>query len=218
MIELLFFVIAVLIVRHYLHQLAVGRPAKVGSRPAGGELKQMLEYAEKLYLEKKYLSAEKVYLKVLKLDHKHAQAYRRLGLIYAAQKNYDEAIESFQIAAHLDASATNYFNLGVAFFENVNYIKALAAFEKGLIFDNNAELQTALGKTHLKLNHPSEAVSAFTKATEAKETKANLMHLAEALIEGGKREEAGEVYRKVLKIDPSDNKARRFLKMPASVS
>lgn len=216
MLELIFFIFAVGLVGYYFRQLSHGRPAKVGRKAGAGELTQLSEYAEKLYLQRKYLSAEKVYLKILKLDHKNVVAYRRLGLIYSAQKNYDEAIESFQIAAHLDPTTVNFFNLGVAFYENSNFVKALAAFEKGLIFGATAELYAALGKTQLKLNNTTQGVHSFEKAVQLKGDKKLLSQLAEIYMLAGRNDEAMQTYEKVLKIDPTDAKAKRFTKKTAT--
>lgn len=193
MMELIFFGGVIALVAHNLRQLGVGRPAKVGHHAVSAELKQLMEYAERAYLERKYLSAEKLYLKALKMDHKNALAYRRIGLIYSAQKNYDEAIESFQIASHLDPSAVNHFNLGVAYYENSNYIKALAAFEKGLIFKNSADLYNALGKVHQRMHHPDEAIAAFRKAAELGKNPNHLRNLAEALKQAGQTDEAKKI-------------------------
>ncbi len=218
MLELVFFVAVVALVYRNLRQLSIGRPAKVGGKSVSAEMNQLVEYAERSYLERKYLSAEKLYLRLLKLDHKNTVAYRRLGLIYSAQKNYDEAIESFQIAAHLDPSAVNYYNLGIAMFENSNYIKALAAFEKGLIFEASADLYDAVGRAHLKMSHLAEAIESFKKSTEKSKNKKHFLHLAEAYELAHKKDEAKQTYEKVLKLDPKDQKALRFLHRPVQVS
>ena len=217
MLEVVFFAVAVALVGHYLRQMSPGRPARVGAKTVSGELTQLVEYADRAYLEKKYLSAEKLYLKILKIDHKNASAYRRIGLIYSAQRKYPDAIESFQVAAHLDPSAVNYYNLGVTYYENANYIKAIAAFDKGLIFDQTPDLYDAIGRTQLNLNHPNEAVEAFEKATANPKNKQHLTHLAEAYELVGKKDLAKVTYEKILKIDPKDVKAARALRRPATV-
>ncbi len=217
MLEIAFFAVAVALVAHYLRQMSPGRPAKVGAKTVSSEITQLVEYADRAYLEKKFLSAEKLYLKILKLDHKNAAAYRRIGLIYSAQRKYPDAIESFQVAAHLDPSAVNYYNLGVTYYENGNYIKAMAALDKGLIFDQTPDLYDAIGRSQLKLNHHNEAIEALEKATSNPKNKHHLTHLAEAYELVGKKEEAKAAYEKVLKLDPTDVKAARALHRPATV-
>lgn len=214
--EIVFFIAAIAVVVHFLRQVVHGRPAKVGTKQTSIQLNELAEYADQLYHEKKFMSAEKAYLKILKMDHKHVVSYRRLGLIYSAQKNYDEAIESFQIAVHLEPTTLNYFNLGVAFYENSNYIKALAMLEKGLIFGASADVYHAIGKTQLKMNHLGKAVEAFEKAAASKATKIFLTHLAEAYQLAGRKEDAAKTYAKVLKIDPNDPKAKRHAEKPVS--
>ena len=48
------------------------------------------------------MKAEKALLTILKFDEKNAAAYNRLGILYAKEKHYKEAIECFEIAQSLE--------------------------------------------------------------------------------------------------------------------
>ena len=56
--------------------------------------------------EKKYLRAEKALLTILRFDERNARAYNRLGILYAREQQFDDAIECFEIAQSLEPSAS----------------------------------------------------------------------------------------------------------------
>lgn len=62
------------------------------------KLDQLWEIAQESIRENKYLRAEKALLTILRVDEKNATAYNRLGILYAKQRAYKDAIECFEIA------------------------------------------------------------------------------------------------------------------------
>ncbi len=46
---------------------------------------------------------EKALLTILKIDEKNAAAYNRLGILYAKQKEFRDAIDCFEIASSIEA-------------------------------------------------------------------------------------------------------------------
>src|SRR6266571_4788203 len=103
MLEILILAVAVYILHRQLVAVALGPSSATGLAPAqvSPQLTRLVEYANRLYSERKWLAAEKAYLNVLKHDHKNITAYSHLGIIYSAQKNLADAIECFEIAARL---------------------------------------------------------------------------------------------------------------------
>lgn len=173
-------------------------------------LKELEQYAARLYSQKQYLAAEKAYLKILKLNHRDALAYNRLGLIYIALKNTDDAIECFQISAQLNPNAAIWYNLGQAYNENGNAIKAIAAIEKAIMFEPSALRYMGLAKAHAKVGNSSKSIQALERSLALEKSKKTLLMLAEAYAKAHQREKMAETYREVLKLDPSDAKARRL--------
>ena len=57
------------------------------------QMKKLWDVAQVSMKDKKSLRAEKALLTILKFDDKNAAAYNRLGILYAKEQNYDEAIE-----------------------------------------------------------------------------------------------------------------------------
>lgn len=174
------------------------------------QLRDLETYAARLYGQKQYLAAEKAYLKVLKLNHRDAVAYNRLGLIYVALKNYDDATECFQISAQLNPNAAIWYNLGLAYNENGNAIKAIAAIEKAIMFESSAARYLGLAKAYARVNNHARVIWALEQAAKYEETKKTLTMLAEAYARNHDRQKMAETYQRILAIDPSDSKAKRL--------
>ncbi len=207
----LLFILAVVIFYRSLRDLG-RRPAQaavVATKKAPVRLTQTAEYADRLFKEKKFLAAEKAYLELIKVDHKNAQAYSRLGIIYSRLKNHGDAIECFQIASQLAPSAGSFHNLGLIFYENKNYIKSIAAFEKSIMFEPSAERYKSLARSYQKLANWGKMAATLEKAVEIHVSKDTLGLLANAYMASGARQKALEVYKRILELDPNDAKAKR---------
>ena len=100
------------------------------------KLDKLWRVAQEAIVDKKYLRAEKILLTILRFDEKNATAYNRLGIIYAGQKNYDEAIECFEIAQSLESSPSSLHNVGLIYLETYNFEKAALAFEQALSLED----------------------------------------------------------------------------------
>jgi tetratricopeptide (TPR) repeat protein len=88
--------------------------------------------------ENRFLRAEKALLTILKIDEKNAAAYNRLGILYAKQKEYKDAIDCFEIASSIEATQSSLHNLGLIYYETENYQKAAVAFEQALKLDDGS--------------------------------------------------------------------------------
>ena len=102
-------------------------PAKLSSK-----LDKLWEIAQESLKAQKYLRAEKALLTILRIDAKNTNAYNRLGILYAKQHAYDDAIECFEIAQSLEPSASSLHNVGLIYYETESYEKAALAFEQAL--------------------------------------------------------------------------------------
>src|SRR6266404_596028 len=77
--------------RHPEHEMIV-IPRRLGDR-----LTKLWEIAHHGMRENRLLRAEKALLTILKIDEKNAAAYNRLGILYAKQREYKDAIDCFEI-------------------------------------------------------------------------------------------------------------------------
>jgi tetratricopeptide (TPR) repeat protein len=177
------FVILVAIIGLQRALAGVTRPhttADLGGKAHTPQLAGMLDYAARLAAERKYVAAEKAYLGVLKLDHKHTAAYIALGGIYIAGRNYPDAIECYLIATQLAPTAGHYQLLGQAYYDNGNYIKSIAQLEKAIMFEPSAVRYFVLARAYSKIANYYKAVGALEHASELDPNARVLSALADA--------------------------------------
>lgn len=211
-LEALFFVVIVVLAIKEIRILRRPTATKsVTNTQKSDQLKKLEEYAARLYGQKQYRAAERAYLKVLKLNHRDWLAYNRLGLIYLALKNFDDAIECFQISAQINPTAASWYNLGSAYNENNNSIKAVSAIEKSIMFEATASRYIGLSRAYSRVNNHAKAIWSLEQAVLLEKSKKTLALLADAYAHNHEREKMLEVYKQVLELDPSDAKARKLV-------
>jgi tetratricopeptide (TPR) repeat protein len=102
---------------------------------------------------------------MLQVDNKNAAAYNRLGLLYAKEKEFRDAIECFEIAQSLDPSASNLHNVGMLYFEMGDYERASQALGQALeLEDDVATRHIAYAKVQEKLGEKSKVIAHLEKA------------------------------------------------------
>ena len=131
--------------------------------------------------ENRFLRAEKALLTILKIDEKNAAAYNRLGILYAKQNEYQDAIDCFEIASSIEARASSLHNLGLIYYETENYEKAAMAFEQALkLEDNLAARHVAYAKVQEKLGNDKLMFQELEKAVELEPNRETYTLLAKA--------------------------------------
>ena len=130
-------------------------------------MNKLWSIAQSSMKERKTLRAEKALLTILKFDEKNAAAYNRLGILYAKEQKYDEAIECFEIAQSLDDNPSSLHNVGLIYLETGAYEKAAIAFEQALKLEGDLPARyIALAKSYEKLGRIKDAVDALESAYE----------------------------------------------------
>jgi Tfp pilus assembly protein PilF len=184
-------------------------PRKVSDRLSG-----LWEIAHEGMRENRLLRAEKALLTILNIDQKNAAAYNRLGILYAKQKEFKDAIDCFEIASSIEPSASSLHNLGLIYFETENYEKASIAFEQALkLEDQLAARHIAFAKVNEKLGNQSLMIQSLEKAVELEPTRESLTLLLNAYVENNLIDEAKIIQRKLerspTKQVPTKNKVKR---------
>src|SRR5664279_4793124 len=85
-----------------INEVVADIPVKLSEK-----LDQLWSIAQESLQTKKYLRAEKALLTILRIDERNASAYNRLGILYAKQKSFTDAIECFEIAQSLEPGASS---------------------------------------------------------------------------------------------------------------
>lgn len=188
-----------------LPEVAVDLPAKLS-----GKLDQLWSIAHSSLQDRKYLRAEKALLTILRVDERNASAYNRLGILYAKQQQYKEAVECFEIAQSLEPSASSLHNVGLIHYETKNYDKAALAFEQALAMDSElAARHIAYAKVQEKLGHDRKMIDALERAIEIDPIPQTLSILADAYERVGESSLALELRERAAKMIVPEGQSKR---------
>ncbi len=159
-------------------------PAKLSDKLDG-----LWRIAQESLREKKYLRAEKALLTILRVDERNATAYNRLGILYAKQQAFKDAIECFEIAQSLEPSASSLHNVGLIYYETGDYTKAGLAFEQALAMENDLSARhIAYAKVQEKLGHDKKMIESLERAVEIDPIPQTYTMLADAYEQTGQQE------------------------------
>lgn len=179
-----------------INEVVTDLPLKISEK-----LDQLWEVAQESLRERKYLRAEKALLTILRVDERNATAYNRLGILYAKQQAYKDAIECFEIAQSLEPSASSLHNVGLIYYETEYYEKAALAFEQALAMEDNlASRHIAYAKVQEKLGRNKKMIEALEKAVELDPIPQTLNILADAYDRTGQSELSAELREKAAKM------------------
>ncbi|MDO8335698.1 MAG: tetratricopeptide repeat protein [Candidatus Saccharibacteria bacterium] len=186
-------------------------------KKVSGRLDKIWEIAKVSLHEKKYLRAEKALLTILRVDERNVGAYNRLGILYAKQGAYDDAIECFEIAQSLEPSASSLHNVGLIYYETQRFDKAALAFEQALEMDDqHASRFVAYAKVQEKLGDNKKAIDALESAVKLEKNPQSLRILADAYERDGRHELAMKVHEKAAKMIIPSGKAK-IIRQPRKV-
>jgi tetratricopeptide (TPR) repeat protein len=211
MIELLI-IVAFAALAYYHTNLADDEFSRV-PRKLSDRLGKLWDIAHQGMRENRFLKAEKALLTILKIDEKNAAAYNRLGILYAKQKEYRDAIDCFEIASSIDPSASSLHNLGLIYYETENYDKAAIAFEQAIkLEDKLAARHVAYAKVQEKLNNNRVMFASLDKAIELEPTRETYGLLLKAYQDNGMVEEADVLESKIQKMSTTTKTKKRILR------
>ncbi|HEU5004707.1 MAG TPA: tetratricopeptide repeat protein [Candidatus Saccharimonadales bacterium] len=211
MYSLLLLVVLWLVVYRHGHrseQEMVVIPQRIGNR-----LTKLWEIAHMGMRENRLLRAEKALLTILKIDEKNAAAYNRLGILYAKQREYRDAIDCFEIASSIEPSASSLHNLGLIYYETENYQKAATAFEQALkLEDELAARHIAYAKVQEKLGNEKLMIQELEKSAELEPNRETYALLTKAYEAQGMEDEAKAAQKKLDKMLLPAAKHKRILR------
>jgi tetratricopeptide (TPR) repeat protein len=171
------------------------------SEIVGDRLSRLWQIAFQGMRENKLLRAEKALLTILKIDEKNAAAYNRLGILYAKQKEFKDAIDCFEIASSIEKSASSLHNLGLIYYETGDYNKAGTAFEEAIgLEDDMAARHIALAKVQEKLGNDKKMISELVRATELEPNRETYSLLLKAYEINDMPHEAALLRRRIVRL------------------
>ena len=183
------------------------------SRKIGDRMGKLWDIAHQGMRENRLLRAEKALLTILKIDERNAAAYNRLGILYAKQKEYRDAIDCFEIASSIEATPSSLHNLGLIYYETENYEKAAIAFEQALkLEDSLAARHVAYAKVQEKLGNEKLMFQSLEKAVDLEPNKETLTLLHKAYLDRGLQAEADMIEQRLGKLIVPAGKPKRMLR------
>jgi tetratricopeptide (TPR) repeat protein len=183
------------------------------SRKVGDRMGKLWDIAHQGMRENRFLRAEKALLTILKIDEKNAAAYNRLGILYAKQKEYRDAIDCFEIASSIESTPSSLHNLGLIYYETENYEKAAIAFEQALkLEDDLAARHVAYAKVQEKLGNTRLMVLELEKAAELEENNETLNLLYKAYQAAGMEREADMIQERMKKLIVPAGRPKRIIR------
>jgi len=193
-------------------EVATDLPQKISEK-----LDQLWVVAQDSIREKRYLRAEKALLTILRVDERNATAYNRLGILYAKQKTFKDAIECFEIAQSLEPSASSLHNVGLIYYETGDYDKAGLAFEQALSMEDDiASRHIAYAKVQEKLGRDKKMITSLERAVELDPIPQTLNILADAYDRIGQTELSLELREKAAKMIIPQSQPKR-VKQPRRI-
>lgn len=190
------------------------------------QMKKLWSLAQAAMRERKPLKAEKALLTILRFDEKNAAAYNRLGILYAKEKKYKDAIECFEIAQSLDNNASSLHNVGLIYLETKNYEKAAMAFSQAISLEGDLPARyIAYAKAVEQLGQKSKAIEALEAAYDLDPSTTVLRHILEVYehsndetgIESTKKR-ISELLEAKAKASPTQRVAHRQIKKPKTAT
>lgn len=144
------------------------------------QMRKLWNVAQTAMKERKTVRAEKALLTILKFDEKNAAAYNRLGILYAKERQFKDAIECFEIAQSLDNNASSLHNVGLIYLETENYEKAAMAFSQAIALEGDLPARyIAHAKAQEKLGHRNKALESLETAYDLDPSTTTLRHILE---------------------------------------
>lgn len=182
-------------------------------RKISDKLGKLWDIAHQGMRENRFLRAEKALLTILKIDEKNAAAYNRLGILYAKQKEYRDAIDCFEIASSIETTPSSLHNLGLIYYETENYERAALAFEQALkLEDNLAARHVAYAKVQEKLGNDKLMFQELEKAVELEPNKETYTLQLKAYEARGMEADADIVREKLKKLIVPAGRPKRIMR------
>lgn len=182
-------------------------------RKISDKLGRLWDIAHQGMRENRFLRAEKALLTILKIDEKNAAAYNRLGILYAKQKEYKDAIDCFEIASSIEPTASSLHNLGLIYYETENYPKAASAFEQAIKLEGElAARHIAYAKVQEKLGNTKLMLQELEIAVELEPNKESYTLLMTSYRSGGQDVAADAIEQKLQKLIIPSGKTKRLVR------
>ena len=165
-----------------------------------------IELAITAHREGRLDEAERLYLDILKIEPRHADANHNLGILKLSLNKSAEALPLLKTATQINPNMKHFwFNYANAQANEKLYKESEESFIKALNLDKNlVGAQCNLGVVQVNLNKLSEAELSFKKAIELNSSYLDAHYnLGTLLKDKGRLDEAEACYKKSIQLNPA---------------
>lgn len=173
---------------------------------------QFFSQAEELKKQDDLAAAEKIYIEIISLDSKNIKAFKELGHIYFAEKEYEEAKQTFEHILKLKQDEDIYADLAQIAKEKGDLTEARDGYLKSIQLNKqNAETHFNLSEIFSAMSQWQEALASLKKALKLEPSNPRYLDsLLEISIIIKDKALALDVYEKLAKANPGNNKLEEF--------
>lgn len=178
-------------------------------------LTALLKEADDLMEKEEFEGAESKFIEAISLDSKNPEAYRGLGDLYMAKRDYAHAKETLEFLIKLGkADAKIYASLGAVAREQGNMEEAKADLLQSISMESKLGSAYAdLGLVYKGLGEADKALDAFSRAVEAEPANPKYLDLLlEESIMVGNKNIAEEAFLRLREANPENQKLKEFRK------
>ena len=123
-----------------------------------------------------------------------------------------DAIECFQIVADTYPNAASYYNLSMMLFKNRRFKRSAQALEKSVELEETPSRLIALARIYRVTGQYDKQISTLKRAVQVDENNISIIQLlAEAYLHENQELEAKKQFRRILKLDPKNPRARQAI-------
>ncbi|MDD5623657.1 MAG: tetratricopeptide repeat protein [Candidatus Peribacteraceae bacterium] len=196
--------------------------SKKSPRTSAIELQQvrsLVRDAEKAFAQDKCDEAERLYIQALTINPRAYDVQAQLAKFYLHTGRDAKAEAMYRELLQHDDDVSYHANLGLAYYRQGKFVEACYSYQEALNRDaKTPERSAALGRACIAAHRFEEAVPLLEKATTRLCRDIPLLHLlAECHLQLGQAEHAEEVYRRINKLEPYDQKVKEKLSVLARV-
>ena len=152
-------------------------------------------------------TAESLYKRARTIDPNDPRAYEGLGVLYAEQKRFTEAIAEYEGGLEKDSTNVNLLNgLGYVYKEMGQHRKAIDYYNKSLLYEReNLSTQYAIADVYIQMSQPDMAISYLKDIVAKRSDNMEVVEkLGETLLELKRYAEAEKEYIKLIENKPDN--------------
>jgi tetratricopeptide (TPR) repeat protein/transglutaminase-like putative cysteine protease len=174
--------------------------------PADAKPEELLQAASAAAQNSNFSVAANLLEHVVAKDPKHKQAWKMLGFVRMALRQFDKAVEAFRKQTEVNPYDENaFYGMGLAYYQQQKYEEAVAALHKQLeVKPLDRDAQSSLGMVLREWRKYAEAAPELEKAVTLAPDDANLyVNLGQTYLNLQQSEKALAAFDKAVELDTS---------------